>query len=58
MKDSYLLFRKETRTALVLITEDDDELYYLLTKLSRTRNKVLKELTTQWIKEFNLETNK
>lgn len=51
-----ILYRKNGRTALLLLTEDDDDLWYIINKLGRTRNKMLKRLTNS-IKEYlNKET--
>lgn len=56
--EGYLLYRKEGRTALVLIHEDDDELYYVLRKLYRSRDKVLKNFAADLLEEYFKETNK
>lgn len=56
--EGYILYRREGRTALVLIHEDDDELHYVLSKLYRSRNKRLKNFAKNLIEEYFTETNK
>ena len=55
--DGYMLYRKEGHTAVVLIAEDDQELFYLVSKLAKTRNKGLKTLAQTLQEEFFKEQN-
>lgn len=48
----YLLYRKEGETALVIQCQDDDELFYLLSKLERTRVKWLRSFAKGLLKDF------
>lgn len=51
--EGYQLYRKEGRTAVVLICEDDDELYYLLNKLRKGRGpKPLKQFADRMVEDF------
>lgn len=50
--EGYLLYRKEGKTAIVLTTEDDDELHYLLSKLHRSRKSWLKDFAGQLLEDF------
>jgi hypothetical protein len=50
--EGYVLYRKEGKTALVLSCDDDDELFYLLSKLERTRVKWLKAFAKELIVDF------
>lgn len=56
--EGYILYRKEGRTALVLIHEDDDELHYVLRKLYRSRDKALKKFAEELLEQYFKETNK
>lgn len=53
----YMLYRKEGHTAVVLIAEDDDELFYLLNKLKRSRERFLKEFSGELIEQYFEEIN-
>lgn len=55
--DGYMLYRREGHTAIVLITEDDDELHYVLSKLHRTRVKWLKAFAQNLLTEYFKKTN-
>lgn len=50
--EGYLLYRKEGKTAIVLTSEDDDELHYLLNKLYRSRKGWLKDFAGQLLEDF------
>lgn len=50
--EGYLLYRKEGKTAVVIIAEDDDELSYLLRKLHRSRVKWLKDFAGKLLEDF------
>jgi hypothetical protein len=52
VKDSYILYRKDGKTAVVLITENDDQLFYVLNKLQRTRDRELKKFAKNLIEEY------
>jgi hypothetical protein len=55
--DGYMLYRKDGRTALVLLCEDDDELYYTVSKLHRSRNKGMKEFAQRLLEQYFLESS-
>lgn len=55
--NGYLLYRKDGETALVLKCQDDDELFYLLSKLERTRVKWLKRFAKELLKDFFEKSN-
>lgn len=50
--NGYLLYRKDEETALVLKMEDDDELFYILRKLERTRVKWLRQFAKGLLEDF------
>lgn len=54
--DGYLLYRKDGETCVVLKTEDDDELVYLLRKLERSRVKWLRSFAEGLLKDFFAES--
>lgn len=55
--NGYILYRKDGKTCLVLNTENDDELHYLLSKLERTRNKWLRRFARELLKDFFEKSN-
>lgn len=47
-----MLYRRGEETAVVITCEDDDELFYLLDKLKRTRVKWLKKFASDMLVDF------
>lgn len=50
-----LLFRNKGKTALLLMCDSDDELYYIVSKLGRTRNKKLKKIMNEILEFINIK---
>jgi hypothetical protein len=55
--NGYILYRKDQKTCLVLSTDSDDELYYLLNKLYRSRDLWLKQFAKELLADFFEKSN-
>jgi hypothetical protein len=54
--NGYMLYRKHDKTAVVILCENDDELFYFLKKIGKSRFKVLKELSNDMMERFFAES--